>query len=208
MSSQLKNIIRSASANSMSPISYNELLKSHAEEGKTTGPNPHEDLVYYTKLNAQRSKRIYKTIALNESLVSKIESISTPQTWILITESWCGDAANSVPIISSLADINPKIELQIVLRDSNDELMSEFLTNGGKSIPKLIALDEDTNVLFTWGPRPKEAQDLYDTWKNSENKVPYKEFQIEMQKWYNKDKGQSLQEELKIALNTNELQYH
>ena len=74
--------------------------------------------------------------------------------------------------------------------------MDRFLTNGGRSIPKLIALDENSNVLYTWGPRPQEAQELYDEWRFSENKVPYKEFQIELQKWYNKDGGASLQMEL------------
>lgn len=196
MPSETSTIIKSSLINPISPNEYTELIKTYAEEGKTTGPSQNEDLIYYTKLNAQRSKRIEKTVSISDDLISKIQSIDQPTNWILITESWCGDAANSVPIISKLAALSEKINLKIVLRDTNLELMDEFLTNGGRSIPKLIIADSNLNVKSTWGPRPSAAQTLYSDWKNDINKVPYKEFQVTMQKWYNSDKGQSIQKEI------------
>lgn len=193
---ELDKIITEALENSVSHQEYYDLLQQFAIEGKTTGPKREEDLIYYTKLNAQRSKRIGKTTQLDELAISAISSIEKKQTWLLITESWCGDAANSVPVIAKLAELNKNIDLRIVLRDEHSELMEQFLTNDGKSIPKLIVLDGRNEVIFTWGPRPVEAQSFYMSWRNSEDKVPYKEFQVELQKWYNVDRGVSLQKEL------------
>lgn len=190
------NIIESSLENSIPYAAYSELLQEHARNGKTTGSAQNEDLIYYTKLNAQRSKRITKTAKLNSDLASKIEKLDRKQEWLLITESWCGDAANSVPIIAKLAELNEDVDLRIIMRDESTDLIDQFLTNGGRSIPKLIALNSTREVLFTWGPRAKAGQNLYDGWKNSEDKIPYKEFQVELQKWYNQDGGSSLQQEL------------
>ena len=187
--------LRAQITKSYSSEEYASLLRNYAQEGKTTGEQK-EDLIYYTKLNAQRSKRIAKTLKLDPNFVGQMEAIKEKQNWMLITESWCGDAANGVPIISALAQLNSNIDLKIVLRDENLELMDQFLTNGGRSIPKLIALDTKNEVLFTWGPRPKAAQDLYDSWKDDSSNIPYKEFQIELQKWYNADSGRAMQNEL------------
>lgn len=190
-----KELLRNSLIHSYSSSEYAALLQEYSKDGKTTGEQK-EDLIYYTKLNAQRSKRISKMVRLDLDLVDQIKSIKQKQNWILITESWCGDAANGVPVLSALSELNENINLRIVLRDTNNELMDEFLTNGGRSIPKLIAADQDFNVLYTWGPRPNPAQELYDNWRNDENKIPYKEFQVEIQKWYNQDAGVSMQREL------------
>ncbi|MEM0941999.1 MAG: thioredoxin family protein [Bacteroidota bacterium] len=191
-------IIEHALNNSFSAKEYHTLLNNYAREGKTTGVQK-EDLIHYTKLNAQRSKRINKTTTLRPELAKKIKVLSN-QTWLLITETWCGDAANSIPIIARLAKLNEAINLRIVLRDENLELMDQFLTKGGRSIPKLIAYDENLNILFHWGPRPKELQKLYWEWRESENKIPYSEFQLIIQKWYNNNKCKAIQEELEEKL--------
>lgn len=193
-SMDLKKIISNALDKSHAADEYQTILTDFAAEGKTSGDQK-EDLIYYTKLNAQRSKRIAKTSSLHEELSAKVKSLPK-QTWLLITETWCGDAANSVPLIEKLAALNPSIDLRIVLRDENLELMDQFLTKGGRSIPKLIALDEDLNVLFDWGPRPKEAQSLYWGWREREDREPYKEFQVTLQKWYNENKSGAIQEEI------------
>ncbi len=191
----MDEIIEESLQNSISYVDYYDLMQTYAKDGKTTGQQK-EDWIYFTKLNAQRSRRITKTSQLNRNLVTAIERIGEKQTWLLITESWCGDAANSVPIIAKVAELNSNIELRLVLRDESPELMDQFLTNGGRSIPKLVVLNEESDVLFTWGPRPKVGQELYDGWRNSKNKIPYMEFQVELQKWYNQDAGSSIQEEL------------
>ncbi len=196
----IKNIIANSLNQSYSSDEYQIILNNFASEGKTSGEQK-EDLIYYTKLNAQRSRRIAKTSILHPDLVEQIQALPK-QIWLLITETWCGDAANSVPIIAKLAMLNPSIDLRIVLRDENLNLMDQFLTKGGRSIPKLIALDEELNVLFDWGPRPKEAQDLYWGWREREGREPYSEFQVILQKWYNENKSGALQKELMSKIGT------
>ncbi|MEQ9405321.1 MAG: thioredoxin family protein [Cyclobacteriaceae bacterium] len=191
-----ESLFKQSFERAISPEGYMNLLQEYSAAGKTTGPKQAEDLIHYTRLNAQRGRRIFKTWTLNQELVEKIKSIGEKQTWLLLTESWCGDAANSVPVISRLANQNPSIDLKVLLRDSNLEIMDQYLTNGGRSIPKLIVIDQGFNELFTWGPRPQQAQDLYSEWRNSENRIPYSEFHLLMQQWYNQDKGEAVQREL------------
>ena len=52
----------------------------------------------------------------------------------------------------------PGLELRIVLRDEHPEVMDRYLTNGSRSIPIVIALDEEFRELGHWGPRPRELQ--------------------------------------------------
>lgn len=153
----------------------------------------------YIKLNFQRSSRIHKTYNVNEYLKEIILKIKKPQTWILITEDWCGDSAQNVPYIYEISKLNPFITLRIFRRDSNLELIDLYLTNGTRSIPKLIVFDESGNELFTWGARPKEAQNLVNKLK-SEGKTK-DEFIAQLHLWYGKNKGQCLEEELIELIN-------
>ncbi|MBV6646445.1 MAG: thioredoxin family protein [Cyclobacteriaceae bacterium] len=196
----LKLIIENAIKGSMTYQKYAELISEYAKIGKSTGKQT-EDLIFYTKLNASRSKRILKTIQVNDDLKREISKINRPQTWLVITESWCGDAAQLLPILYKVSTENPAISFRVALRDQDTQLIDQFLTNGGRSIPKLIVLNEDLEVLFTWGPRPAEAQAMYLGWQNRpEPKEPYKEFQEKLQKWYHQDSGQSLMKELLLNL--------
>ncbi len=174
---------------------YVALIESLVENGKTTGVTQSEELSHYTKLNLSRSKRVYKTTKLAADLVTKVKAITEKQTWVLITEGWCGDAAQSVPVIALLANENPLIDLKLILRDENLEIMDQYLTNGGRSIPKLIILDQSFNELAIWGPRPENAQELYEAYNLNPSK-DYKEFSEEVQRWYLLDKAVSIQKEL------------
>jgi hypothetical protein len=84
--------------------------------------------------------------------------------------------------------------MKFVLRDENLELMDLFLTNGGRSIPKLIALDKNNNVLKTWGPRPSFANKMVTEYKAKNGNLDA-QFKQDLQVWYNKDKGKSTQED-------------
>jgi hypothetical protein len=104
-------------------------------------------------------------------------------------------------LLSKMANENENVDLKLVLRDENLELMDEFLTNGGRSIPKLIALDEEKNVLFTWGPRPSVATKMIADYKEANGVVDAK-VKEDLQRWYNKDKGVNVQEDI-ISLLSN-----
>ena len=150
-----------------------------------------------TKLNFQRTTRINKTYNVNKILSDKLTEINQPQLWMIITEDWCGDSAQTIPYIAKITECNQLIDLRLILRDNNPDIMDHYLTNGNRSIPKLVAFDLDGNELFQWGPRPKEAQDLVNRAK-AEGK-PKEQFLNELYLWYSRNKGKNLEEEF-IAL--------
>jgi len=173
---------------------YKELVSRLISEGKSTGPNQSEELLNYSILNDKRMKRLDKTIQLSEEIISKVQALKEPQTWLVLTEGWCGDAAQTIPVINKIANENPKINFKIILRDEHLELMDEFLTNGGRSIPKLLALDTANNVINSWGPRPTVATKMASDYKAINGGLDAK-FKKDLQIWYNKDKGKSVQED-------------
>ena len=185
---------------SMTFAEYIALIDGLLVEGKTTGTNQSETMFNYGKLNRQRMKRLGKTADLNEPLKIKAQNIESKIIWLIITEGWCGDAAQNIPIIEKIAAENPNIETRYVLRDENLELMDAYLTNNARSIPKLIALDAgNLEVIGTWGPRPQIAMDLfYELRKQGMEKS----LQMEnLQRWYLSDKNQSIQIEFENLLN-------
>jgi thiol-disulfide isomerase/thioredoxin len=175
---------------------YRNLVSKLVEEKSTTGNEKTEDLANYTILNDRRMKRWDKTVKVSDEMITKIKNFNRKVTWAVITESWCGDAAHIMPIINKVAELNNNIDFKVILRDDNDELMSQFLTNGGKAIPKLIMIDNETNaVINTFGPRPTVATNMVNAYK-AEHGMLTPEFKEDLQRWYNKDKGQSTIEDL------------
>lgn len=179
----------------MSYQEYKSMTEQLLNEGKTTGSNQTEDYVHYTKLNFQRMKRLDKTTEINSELKSIIDAISEEQIWSVISEPWCGDAAQNVPVIQKMADLNAKIELKIILRDENLEIMDNYLTNGGRAIPKLIALDKSTlEEKFIWGPRPASIQQVMNELK-ANNITDLHQIVEKIQIAYNNDHTASVQSE-------------
>jgi hypothetical protein len=156
------------------------------------------DYLNYVKLNKSRMSRWLKSMQIPQDLVEKIKHINQPQEWLLIAEPWCGDAAHNNPFIYAMSELNENIDLKLFLRDDNLELMDQYLTNGGRSIPKLIVRDKQGHDLLTWGPRPQDAQDLLRTLKN--NEATLETIMNELQQWYNTDKGEQLFKELNELL--------
>lgn len=192
----MKTIYQNAWNNSFAYNDYLKLVDDKIEQKLSTGHEQNELLTDFTKLNRVRIKRLDKTQQLLPEVIEAVKKISEKQLWMVLTESWCGDAAQNIPVLKKIADENPLIDLRLVLRDDNDELMQKYLTNGGRSIPKLIAVSEDMEKeLFTWGPRPAAAQvevkRLLDE-QGGFNDVVKEGIQL----WYNNDKGISMQKEM------------
>jgi hypothetical protein len=179
---------------------YMLLMELVVREQRTTGPNQSEELNDYTRLNLHRMQRLNKMTVLGESLKIAAKQIQIPQTWYVLTEAWCGDAAQCIPVLAAVAKLNPLINFRLLLRDENPDLMEQYLTNGGRSIPKLIAVDGEFNEIFTWGPRPAGAQVKLEEFNANPLKPPFKEFAEDIQRWYTKDKTQSIQKELLVLL--------
>jgi hypothetical protein len=175
---------------------YEQLIADLLARGQTTGPDQSEAFIHYTQLNQQRMHRLDKTTLLLPSVEAMIGSIPVGQTWLVLTEAWCGDAAQSLSVMNAMAALNPLISLRLLLRDENLELMDRYLTRGvARSIPKLIGLDTLTREeLFTWGPRPAVLQELF--YKMQADGLEYHLIKEELQRWYNKDRTISIQDEL------------
>ncbi len=177
---------------------YKVYFKAILEGGNQLAPYNDPDYLNYTKLNWSRQERWLKKAQLNEQLLERIKSINQIQHWIVITEPWCGDAAHSLPILYMLSQHNPLIKLDIQLRDSEPFLINQYLTRGGKSVPKLIIRDESGSDLLVWGPRPEASQILYDKLKAQQ--AGDEELKLQLQWWYNEDKGERMQQELLESL--------
>lgn len=188
--------------------SYND-YKAHVEtllaKGKATGSTQNEMFLEYSKLGVQRMKRWEKTIKLSDTQKEKTKAISKPQTWLVITEGWCGDAVTALPIMEKMSALNSNISLQVILRDTNPDLINAFLTNGGQSIPKLIAFDSSKDkILYTWGPRSIEATKLVEEEKAKNEGQFTADSKTTLQQWYNKDKGQNIITDLMTLLQKND----
>lgn len=187
-------------ASGMTYSEYTTMFEKLVANQATTGPDQSSAMIDYTKMNLTRMHRMTKFTEVSEDIRTSISSIKTPLYFVLITEPWCGDAAHSLPGIAALVEQNPLIELRVFLRDEHPDMMNQYLTNGGKAIPILIVLRQDTlEELFYWGPRPKEAQAIVLDYKK---KGDFKKEDMvnDVFKWYNKDKNQTMMQEISNSM--------
>lgn len=191
----MKSIIQSALQNSCSYNEYRTLVSNLISEGKSTGHEQSADLLHYSELNEVRMKRLEKTLKLDLEVEKALRNLKSKQTWLVIAEGWCGDAAQILPIIKLMSDASKNIDFKLVFRDENEELINLFLTNGAKSIPKLLLLDESFNLINHWGPRPEGAKNLIIEYK-AKHGIVDEAAKIALQKWYLDDKGISTMMEI------------
>ena len=179
---------------SMTFADYISLVDRLLAEGKTTGPIQNEAKVDFTKLNRYRIDRLEKTIVLGDAIKAAAQGLTRKMTWLIITEGWCGDAAQNVPAIEKIAAASDNITTRYILRDENLELMDRYLTDGARSIPKLIAIDDESgDVLGTWGSRPLAAQLAFEDMKA--RGIDKDTILEQMQRWYNSDRSVAVQKE-------------
>ena len=179
---------------------YRELVDQLLAEGKTTGSDHSEEQLHYTKMNVQRMKRVEKTTVLRDELLSAIDDVKQRYRFLVISEGWCGDAAQIVPVIDKIVSAAPdKFSLRLILRDQHLTLMDTHLTNGGRAIPVVLIINgEGELVLPKWGPRPAILQSLRKQWKKEGiDSVKIGEL---LHSWYAKDKTQETQKELTLLL--------
>ncbi|MEX0771779.1 MAG: thioredoxin family protein [Balneolales bacterium] len=175
---------------------YRDLIDALLIENKTTGENHTKELIAYSKLNVHRMLRLEKQVIIAPEFTEQLKKPRKKEIWLVLTEAWCGDAAQIVPGLQKIAAESLDISLKILLRDENLDLMDQYLTNGGRSIPKLICLDAETlEEKWNWGPRPAEAQALWTSLRKNET-LDFEERAAKLHGWYNKDKNQSLQKEI------------
>ncbi|MEJ2882573.1 thioredoxin family protein [Pedobacter sp. GR22-6] len=179
----------------MTYVAYRQLIDELLLAGQTTGPDDSEAMLHYTKMNVQRMNRVDKTVQIDEALQSAIGKIGSGYRLLVISEGWCGDAAQIVPVFDKLVQVSDgKLSLKLVLRDKNLPLIDAHLTNGGRAIPVLLVLDEQGEVRAQWGPRPQVLQQLLVEWKKENTDMMA--IAEKLHSWYAKDKTRSTQDEL------------
>ncbi len=181
---------------------FKERVKNLYDEGKpTSGEDSDMPLLEFTNLNLNRMKRNEKTNKVKPEVEANLKQLSTPCYWLVLVEGWCGDVAENLPILNKMADVTANVELKLIFRDQNLDIMDRYLTNGGRSIPKLICLDKNSlKELGTWGPRPKPLQEYIEQMKAKKDPDQSKKDFVNaihesMHSWYAKDKGETLQDE-------------
>lgn len=167
---------------------FTERLEKTSDDQMTEVEKEHSA---HRKLNYQRSARINKTYEPNQFIKDSIQKIEESQTWLVISEDWCGDSSQNLPYIAKISSLNSNIDLKILQRDENLEVIDQYLTNGTRSIPKMIAFNSEGEEIFQWGPRPKEAQELVANLKNQGK--PKEEFLEALHLWYGRNRGKNLE---------------
>ncbi len=188
-------IIKTSISKSIDYPTYSAIVNAFAKANKTSGLEQTQNYIDYTKLNASRMRRIEKSVQFSDKELEPFKNVLEKQTWLVISETWCGDSAQIIPILNKISKCSSNIDLRLVFRDGNLELMDLFLTNNSRSIPKLILLNKDFEVLTTWGPRPQKAAEMVAHYKLKHGTIDA-EFKTELQRWYNYDKGNEILNDL------------
>lgn len=155
----MKSLLAGALAQSYTYPEYRSFFAELVKQGKTTGYNQSEYYLEITRLNQSRMDRLDKKSRFTPATEAGLVRLANHYQLLVLTEAWCGDAAQSIPLLNHMAEATDNLDLRLVLRDEHPELMDHFLTDRGRSIPKVIILDADTQeVLGSWGPGPHQRR--------------------------------------------------
>lgn len=182
---------------SMSYESYRKLINELLAEDKVTGDfmKNNKWILDYTKMNNQRMDRGEAIFKVKPSIENILKGVEEKWLWLVITEGWCGDAAQIIPAFVAMADLNPKFSIKFILRDKHPEVIDQYLTNGGRSIPKVILLNADSlEEIGNWGPRPAVPQKMTMDFKKSGSK-DFDSYAKVLHKWYEDDRFETIQKE-------------
>ena len=197
-----KSLLKEKLNNAFTYLQFKEFSEKNGRDVNPDFLNEMERAYYdYRKLNLARVSRLEKLYKPTEGALNAISNIQNYQLWLVITEDWCGDSAQTLPVIVALANLNKNIDLKILLRDSNPNLMDLYLTHGKRSIPKLVVFDKELNEIFQWGPRPLAAKSIAD--ELNKKGIEKQEIIKQIHQWYAKDGGYSTEKEILELLNNN-----
>ncbi|KMQ59880.1 thioredoxin [Chryseobacterium sp. FH2] len=175
-------------------ISFDEYITIAEERLKNPSNQQETDYKQYYELGLQRMERTLKKYIPDEEQLKELDTKNFDGKILIISEAWCGDASATVPALVKFFE--GKNEVRIFLRDSDKSLISQFLTNGTESIPKVIILNEDFNVKNSWGPRPKYGKELLMKYKADPENYTKHHFYNDLQLYYAKNRGKDAVQEI------------
>jgi hypothetical protein len=178
---------------------FMDALRTRIDKTDTTVLDEQELALHeYTVLNLRRSERIERTWIMPDELREAAKGLDFDQTWMVLTEGWCGDSAQNLPYLAAVAALNPRIDFRILERDDHLDVMDMYLTNETRSIPKLVIFDRDGQERAVWGPRPAPAAKLVQDLKSQG--LPRAELYERLHLWYGRDRGKEISKELLTLL--------
>ncbi|MBS7334075.1 MAG: thioredoxin family protein [Weeksellaceae bacterium] len=150
-----------------------------------------KELVPYYAINLKQSREIRKNFRYNPGMEKKAKSYNADIKFLIISEGWCEDASQIVPVVDRLAE-TIGVECKFVFRDENIELMEEYNTNGSHSIPIIIGVTPDGDEAFRFGPRPAKAMNFTERFKRDPDKYSRADFEEDLDRYYLENHGQDI----------------
>lgn len=157
-----------------------------------------DEYIATTEKNADLWRAIYKHARVHADAITEVEATGRQWHLLVISEDWCGDAVNTVPVIARFAEQATNVDMRVITRDDHpDEMDLHLSPTGGRAIPVVIVLDEAFNEVGWWGSRPSELQSWYVVeGRDMEKDARYKQIRT----WYARDKGVSTVSEILAVL--------
>jgi hypothetical protein len=156
-----------------------------------------DEMLATAEKNADLWAAVWRRARVADELVQRVAALGGAWHLLVLSEDWCGDAVNSVPVLAKLAELTPNADLRVLARDHNLDLMDTHLTGTSRSIPVVIMLDEHYRERGWWGSRPAELQ----AWVLGPGQALDKEERYKFVRgWYARDAGRTTLEEVVAIL--------
>jgi hypothetical protein len=144
--------------------------------------------------NATLWRDTYRLTRVPPETVSRADALAGRWHLLVLNEDWCGDAVNTIPHLARLAELSRNVDLRVLGRDANPDLMDAHLSStGARAIPVVIVLDEAFEERGWWGSRPGALQ----RWVMEEGLALEKDERYRyVRTWYARDRGRSTLDEV------------
>lgn len=152
-----------------------------------------EGFLNYSRKNVDAMRKNFEKTEVDPKLAEEVKAFEGKARILVIGADWCGDVVANLPAIARLAELSGNLQLRIIDRDIHEDLMKEFLTNGTKSIPKVVVCSSNMSHCSSWGPRPAACQTIM---TENKDKLPKEEIYTLLRDWYMNDKNQSVMKEI------------
>ena len=157
-----------------------------------------EGFLDYSRKNIDGFRGGYEKAEIDEELAKEVKAFEGDVCLLVMGADWCGDVVANLPAVAKLADLNPAhIQVRVLDRDRNEDLLAYCMTDGTKSIPKIIVCSRDMSSYSLWGPRPTECQRIM---TDNKGKMPKEEIYPMLREWYMNDKHRTLLKEIWEAI--------
>ena len=148
-----------------------------------------DEFIERAEVNQDLWRSLRKRGRVPADVTERLQGLPESRYLLVLLEDWCGDAVNTIPVLAQLADETPPLELRVLRRDENLDLMDAHLSGTARAIPVVIVLDEQFEELAWWGTRPAELQ----RWVSSPEaqRLTKEDRYREVRRWYARDHGRT-----------------